>query len=182
MTDEDEKNNQKKKDQHVSSLFLGFFKKSVKISEHRYAPPPRPHAAWCHHWRCWRQTDFFHQNLFKFSSIQFNLTTAPIMLWEEALSNTEDQTGFSLVITLSSAQQWIPKTENTRFTDKKTMNQMRKLPEEEEGEKEEEEVSLCHHCVFIVFKSVGDILISVGGNFSLTLVKHFTLCGRTTLQ
>lgn len=38
------------------------------------------------------------------------------------------------------------------------------LPEEEEGE-----MSLCHHCVFIVFKSVGDILISVGGNFSLTL-------------
>lgn len=34
----------------------------------------------------------------------------------------------------------------------------------------------------VVFKSVGDILISVGGNFSLTLVKHFTLCERTTLQ
>lgn len=36
-------------------------------------------------------------------------------------------------------------------------------------------VSLCPHSVFIVFKSVCDILISVGGNFPLTLVKHFTL-------
>lgn len=34
----------------------------------------------------------------------------------------------------------------------------------------EGEVSLCHHCVFIVFKSVCYILISVGGNFSNILL------------